>query len=760
MDIVKNGGKPSKWQGVGYFEGWNGNRPCLHMDVVDAPSDQYSIIHFSFAVIAPGTWDVVIPPDSQHQFDLFVTREVGGMKKGTATFLPVRWLSSSRNTISTAWTSTGNIPELQTSPNIPLGGANEGTNYLALLKAIKSQIPSGKTISIAAPASYWYLKAFPIKDISAVVDYIDYDNPWASPGCPEGNCLRSHINMTETKLALPMITKAGVPNNKIMVGLSSYGRFFKMVDACHGPNCHFVGPLSAAKKGEYTDTAGYIANAEIFSIAESDRITWSETHLANLDTSMTDFIVYDGVKWVAFMTHLNKWFRVGMYQDWNFGGFADWAVDLQAWRESTIVDSDPDAAENVESWCAETFDSLEAVDEAKDRHSAQCRNVYALRVLSEMQKSALDSYRNLVAGGYDHEYNLYKDLVKQMAPTALVTFLKKRGNEFFDCNIEEQVLCCDWCEQRYSKERCRYCDNTCKGYQETIKLIHERCPPDVSQRGVLVLYNEEATSNYRVHWVLKAGKRDAFLAAALGLPDDWLGMSKDKQLPVPCAGVWNCECPGFNPDPETCEHTGYWYVARTDDDGVSNPKAFIDEALSKLTEIGTRMDDLADEMQSFFYIEDASPGDVIEAAALPILMLDEAVNSMKQVAKIGEEIDEEQQKNFLIMLLTSLLMLVPFVGQTVGTIARLGTIGRAIAMLGEVGHGAFDIYAVVDNPDSVPLAIFGLVLGAGALRDINKVGQAAKAARGMNPEDLAKLGGRVSGRMKTIKSIAGDTCSR
>lgn len=34
-------------------------------------------------------------------------------------------------------------------------------------------------------------------------------------------------------------------------------------------------------------------------------------------------------------------------------------------------------------------------------------------------------------------YNLYKDLVKKMAPTALVTFLKKRGNEFFDCDIEE-----------------------------------------------------------------------------------------------------------------------------------------------------------------------------------------------------------------------------------------------------------------------------------------------------------------------------------
>lgn len=30
----------------------------------------------------------------------------------------------------------------------------------------------GKSLSIAAPASYWYLKGFPIAEISQIVDYI------------------------------------------------------------------------------------------------------------------------------------------------------------------------------------------------------------------------------------------------------------------------------------------------------------------------------------------------------------------------------------------------------------------------------------------------------------------------------------------------------------------------------------------------------------------------------------------------------------
>ena len=33
---------------------------------------------------------------------------------------------------------------------------------------------SGKSISIAAPSSYWYLKGFPIAEMSLIVDYIVY----------------------------------------------------------------------------------------------------------------------------------------------------------------------------------------------------------------------------------------------------------------------------------------------------------------------------------------------------------------------------------------------------------------------------------------------------------------------------------------------------------------------------------------------------------------------------------------------------------
>jgi chitinase len=103
---------------------------------------------------------------------------------------------------------------------------------------------AGKTVSITAPVSFCYLQYFPTQAVSLVVDYIvyvmydlhrqwDYTNKYATPGCPLyseglGNCLRSHINLTETMNTLSMITKAGIPSNMIAIGISTYSRSFQM----------------------------------------------------------------------------------------------------------------------------------------------------------------------------------------------------------------------------------------------------------------------------------------------------------------------------------------------------------------------------------------------------------------------------------------------------------------------------------------------------------------------------------------------------
>jgi chitinase len=119
------------------------------------------------------------------------------------------------------------------------------------------------------------------------------------PGCIGGNCLRSHVNMTGTINALSMITKSGIEANKVIVGVASYGRSFKMATAgCTGPMCKFTGTAdeSYAKKGVCTDTSGYISNAEINLIKEQkgDSVQmWQDS------ASNSDIMVYDNTEWVA-----------------------------------------------------------------------------------------------------------------------------------------------------------------------------------------------------------------------------------------------------------------------------------------------------------------------------------------------------------------------------------------------------------------------------------------------------------------------------
>lgn len=59
--------------------------------------------------------------------------------------------------------------QAQDIPRIPPDSTDSGKNYLEFLKLVRSKLPSDKTMSIAAPASYWYLKYIPIKEIADVV---------------------------------------------------------------------------------------------------------------------------------------------------------------------------------------------------------------------------------------------------------------------------------------------------------------------------------------------------------------------------------------------------------------------------------------------------------------------------------------------------------------------------------------------------------------------------------------------------------------
>lgn len=362
-EITNNHQPPSEFISVGYFESWGQKRGCLDMDVTSFDSAAYTHLHFAFATL---THDFQVDVSSvQDQFDKLKSMgsvrrilSFGGWSFSTeqdsfpifrqgvsdanrelfasnvARFIEINGLDG----VDFDWEYPG-APDI---PGVPPGDPGDGDRYLAFLKLVRQKLSPEKSLSIAAPASFWYLKGFPINKISDVVDYIvfmtydlhgqwDYGNRWSDPGCPSGACLRSHVNISETTTALVMITKAGVFTKKIIVGLTSYGRSFGMTTAgCTGPMCEFTGPGSGATPGKCTKTAGYIAKAEI-----DDIIANNPSAQKIFDgPSDSNILVYDSTQWVAYMDETTRDTRTSFYKWLNMGGTVDWAVDLQSFANS------------------------------------------------------------------------------------------------------------------------------------------------------------------------------------------------------------------------------------------------------------------------------------------------------------------------------------------------------------------------------------------------------------------------------------------
>jgi hypothetical protein len=176
MDIIPGDKPPAEYRSVGYFEAWNDNRPCLWMEATDIDPKKYTHIHFAFARLkADFSIDVAYV---QRQFDKF--KKLSGVKKVLAfggwsdstsrdSFLILRnmVLPANRNQVAqniADFISANNLDgvdidwEYPGEPDIvgiPAASETEGIDYLKFLTVLRSKLPSDKTLSIAAPASYW-----------------------------------------------------------------------------------------------------------------------------------------------------------------------------------------------------------------------------------------------------------------------------------------------------------------------------------------------------------------------------------------------------------------------------------------------------------------------------------------------------------------------------------------------------------------------------------------------------------------------------
>ncbi|MBE3041990.1 hypothetical protein IMZ48_05290 [Candidatus Bathyarchaeota archaeon] len=544
---------------------------------------------------------------------------------------------------------------------------------------------------------------------------------------------------------MALITKAGMPSKKVVVGVASYGRSFRMADPnCTGPDCFFTGDrlTSDAFPGPCTNTSGYLADAEIMGVfTDYEALPGDDSGIGDFVTNNTglesmggytgyewydepsdsDILIYtDGQSWdwLAYMDSETKAGREDWYRGLNFAGTSDWAVDLGSYYEEEL----DGGALDVEDLRCKPDElrpgSFEELEENLDNMPEKCRLIYGIELLQDQLDGAVDSYDD-AKDGFDELFKWYEDYVKDNVTPMLREFMDIKngpGNKFF----------------------------TCKWKQIGEKT--EKCPPHTDfteARGYTIEYILDDEEGF-----YKALEED------LGVAKDWVRFGEKNRFI--CDPTWTNQTPGASWQP--CREITYiskGLPLKADDMEVPNPKELVETAMPNITELA-RMNE-ASLLEVALSMYDGDDGDVMSGASLPVFMLEGAAESMKKIKELGTELKKTAERDLILMIVGIVLMVIPFVGELGAVLTGSIAVARFSILAAEAGGIALTVEEIIHDPDSAPLAIAGLLLGAGTggrtRPRSERFKDAGDATRALDAGSLKVLPQRLRDRHASIQRI-------
>ncbi|KAF3187250.1 hypothetical protein TWF225_004402 [Orbilia oligospora] len=337
---------------VGYYESWATTRRCAAVPPAKIRTTGLTHLIYSFASIDPHSFQIA--PTSTLDAQLF--GDVTALKKTSPTlkvFIAVGgWAFNdpgpTRETfskmVSTARTrkifidsvvlfiKSYGFDGIDIDWEYP-GASDRGgkpadtENYVLLVREMRQAFTAeakGWGISIAIPASYWYLQHF---NLSAMARYIDWFNlmsydfvgAWDATNKWTGPYIGAHTNLTMTQQALDLMSRSKISGSKINMGLGFYGRSFTLKNkACTKPGCQFS---KAGKPGRCSAAAGILMNIEIQDIQKKKKIKPVFDKVAGVKYMSWDdqWVSFDDAESIAFKRH---WAGTKC-----LGGLMIWALD-------------------------------------------------------------------------------------------------------------------------------------------------------------------------------------------------------------------------------------------------------------------------------------------------------------------------------------------------------------------------------------------------------------------------------------------------
>ncbi|KAJ3544190.1 hypothetical protein NM208_g3186 [Fusarium decemcellulare] len=262
---------------VGYIEGWASTRSCDSFTPSNIPDGVYTHINLAFASIDPKTFQIV--PASSKDPELYreLTRKkkidpklkvfiaIGGWAFNdpgptVTTFSDIARSDANQRTFIKSLISfmaTYGFDGVDIDWEYPAADDREGREedfdnlpkFLSNIKSALKQSGERNGLSIAIPASYWYLQHFDLEKISKYVDHFnimtyDFHGAWDTPKSWLGNHLNSHTNLTEIKDAFDLLWRNKISPDQVNMGLAFYARTFSASSTSSEPCTNAVGVMS------------------------------------------------------------------------------------------------------------------------------------------------------------------------------------------------------------------------------------------------------------------------------------------------------------------------------------------------------------------------------------------------------------------------------------------------------------------------------------------------------------------------------------
>jgi chitinase len=186
---------------IGYYEGWNWQRPCGTMKPSQIPLGYYSHIFFAFSLLDPTTFRLS-PMDTETGTLYGDVSAIKNRQPGVQVWIAVGgWAMNDPGATRTTFSNVAKSEAAQDEFFEALvtfmmandydgvdidweypvaddrGGIEEDFgNYVTLLKRLRARLNNlsvPKGLSITLPASYWYLRGFDIVNLEPYVDFFN-----------------------------------------------------------------------------------------------------------------------------------------------------------------------------------------------------------------------------------------------------------------------------------------------------------------------------------------------------------------------------------------------------------------------------------------------------------------------------------------------------------------------------------------------------------------------------------------------------------